>query len=77
LNDPTKQDDKPCLPYALTLAAMQRLAATYRAKQSQKDDKSVRAASLFGTDHEKHLVGFHTLNGCELDRYFGRIYRFF
>ena len=25
LNDPTKQDDKPCLPYALTLRAFQNL----------------------------------------------------
>lgn len=34
LNDPTSRRDPPCLPYALTLAAMKRLAETYRAKQS-------------------------------------------
>ena len=34
MNDPTKQDDKPALPYALCLKAFQRLAARYRAKQS-------------------------------------------
>ena len=33
LNDPTNQDDKPCLPYALTLRAFQKLAATYRTRQ--------------------------------------------
>ena len=31
LNDPTKQDDKPCLPHALTLQAFRHLAAEYRA----------------------------------------------
>jgi hypothetical protein len=37
LNDPTKQGDKPALPYALTLTAMKRLAATYRARHSIKE----------------------------------------
>ena len=32
---PTKQDDKPCLPYALALRAFQKLAATYRTRNSK------------------------------------------
>jgi hypothetical protein len=35
LNDPTKQDDKPALPYTLTLRAFQRLAAKYRAQRNK------------------------------------------
>jgi hypothetical protein len=34
LNEPTKQDDEPSLPYGPLLAAMKRLAAEYRAKQN-------------------------------------------
>lgn len=37
MNDPTQQNDKPALPYALCVKAFQRLAATYRAQQSLKD----------------------------------------
>jgi hypothetical protein len=47
LNDPTKQDDEPSLPYGPLLAAMKRLAAEYRAKQNGAgSDCSVRDLSF-------------------------------